>query len=197
MENRTFVQELCVILVNMGVIKASEGESMQSAFKDSSKAAFDEFLLGEGLVAEKDLFKALSEYYQVPFMDVDGIFFDSALLHKFPKGMLLRLGVIPHEVDGNILMLVATRPNDSNLLSCLGKYVSYDLQFMVGLRRHIENNIKEFYEKSVTQVDEGEDRELINIENYGTYQNEELLEDEEGAEAVDLTEEDDEFDSEC
>ena len=197
MESTTFAQKLCTILVNMGVIKKSEGEAMQTAFQDASKAAFDDFLLGEGLVAKGDLFKALSKYYQVPFMDVVGVFFDSALLHKFPKGMLWRLGVIPYKVDGNILMLVATRPNDANLLSCLGNYVSYDLQFMVGLRRDIEDTVKEFYDKAVTQVDEGEDRELINIENFGTYQNEELLEDEEGSKAVDLTEEDDEFNSEC
>ena len=196
MESSTFTQELCTILVNMGVIKKSEGEAMQVAFKDASKAAFDAFLLGEGLVAKEDLLQALSKYYQVPFMDVVGTFFDLALLHKFPKGMLLRLGVLPYKVDGNILVLVGTRPNDANLLSCLGNYVSYDLQFMVGLRRDIEDTVKEFYDKAVTQVDEGEDRELINIENYGTYQNEEVLEDEQGTEAVDLTE-DDEFDPEC
>jgi len=198
MESGTFAQNLCAILVNMGVVKKAEGESMQKAFKNSSKAAFDEFLLEDGLVAKEDLLKALSVHYQVPFIDVVGIFFDSALLHKFPKGMLLRLGVIPYKVDGNILVLVATRPNDSNLLSCLGQYVSYDLRFMVGLRRNIEDTVKEFYDKSVTQVDEGEDRELIDIENYGTYQTEELLRDEDGTEAVDLIDDDDdEFNSEC
>ena len=197
MAHATFAQDLCAILMDMGVIQEAEAQSMQEAFKDASKASFDDFLLEEGLVAEEDLLKALSQYYQVPFLDVVGVFFDSALLHKFPKGMLLRLGVIPYQVDENILVLVASRPNDSNLLSCLGNYVSYDLQFMVGLRRDIEDSIKEFYEKAVTQVDEGEERELIDIENYGTYQNEELLEDEEGIEALDMTDEDDDFSSEC
>lgn len=197
MKKDTFAQELCALLVDKGVIKASEGESMQEAFKDSSKAAFDDFLLEEGLVAKEELLDVLSQYYKVPAIDVVGIFFDSALLHKFPKGMLLRLGVIPYEVDGNILVLVASRPNNPNLLSCLGAYVSYDLQFMVGFRRDIEDSVKEFYEKSVTQVDEGEEQELIDIENYGTYQNEELLEDAQGSQAVDFSDDDDDFNAEC
>lgn len=198
MERNSFAQQLCDTLVEMKVISASEGDALQESFTSSSKAAFDEFLLEEGLVSEEHLLKALGMIYQVPYIDVVGIFFDSALLHKFPKGMLLRLGVIPYQVDGNILVLVASRPNDTNLLSCLGKYVSYDLQFMVGLRRDIEDSVRQYYEKAVTQVDEGEERELIDTDNYGVYQQEELLEDEQASEAqVPLDEDDDDFSSEC
>ena len=197
MEITEFAQELSKILIRMDVVSASEGESLQEAFKDSSKAVFDEFLLEEGLVSEKHLLKALGELYQVPYIDVVGIFFDSSLLHKFPKGMLLRLGVLPYQVDGNILVLVASSPDNTNLLSCLGKYVSYDLRFMVGLRRDIEDTVKEFYEKSVTQVDEGEERELINTDNYGEYQQEELLDDESGDAQAVIDDDDDDFSSEC
>jgi len=168
-ESAAFVEELTNILVKMKVVSVAEGRALQEAFKGSSRAAFDQFLLEEGLVAEENLLKALGDLYQVLYIDVVGIFFDSALLHKFPKGMLLRLGVIPYQVDGNILILIASRPDNPNLRSCLGRYVSYDLQFMVGLRRDIESTIREFYEASLTEVDESEERDSNELSGYSEY----------------------------
>ncbi len=188
MEKKNFVQSLCTVLVEMKLIGQKESKKLQENFANASKVSFDHFLLSQGLIPKKHLLLALSHLYQVPYFDVAGIFFDSALLHKIPKSLLLNLGVIPYQVESNILILIASEPSDENLLSSLGDYVSYSLQFKVGLRCDIERAIQEFYEKSVTQVPENDDQQddLIEIDNYESYQKQERLQREgDGSEQAD------------
>lgn len=165
-KKEAFAQGLAQILVKNKIVAASEAKSMQEMFKDSTKETFDDFLLEEGLVEESDLLKALSEYYQVPSFDVVGYFFDHHLITKFPKGFLLRSGIIPLEVDQNMLIVIASNPDESGLESSIRDYVSYDVNLMVGLRRDIGDAVKEFYDLSPSEVPEDIDlREERRIEN--------------------------------
>lgn len=157
-EPETFEAALSRILVKQEVISAEESKAIQKVFHDSKKEQFDEFLLDKGLVEENDLLEALSIYYEVPAVDVVGLFFDTFLLRKFPKGFLLRNGIIPLEVDENIMVMVASEPNDSELLDKIGKHVSYNIRFYVGLRRDICDTAKEFYDKAYTE--ESQDKDL-------------------------------------
>ena len=153
MEHReAFTQGLANILVKNKVVASDEAKSMQDMFKDSTKETFDDFLLEEGFVGESDLLRALSEYYRVPSFDVVGYFFDHNLITKFPKGFLLRGGIIPLEVDQNMLIVVASNPGESGLESSIRDYVSYDVNFMVGFKRDICDATKEFYDTSPADV---------------------------------------------
>ncbi len=157
-EPETFEAALSRILVKQEAISAEESKALQKVFHDSKKEQFDEFLLDKGLVEENDLLEALAIYYEVPAVDVVGLFFDTFLLRKFPKGFLLRNGIIPLEVDENIMVMVASEPNDSELLDKIGKHVSYNIRFYVGLRRDICDTAKEFYDKAYTE--ESQDKDL-------------------------------------
>ena len=153
-KKEAFTQGLANILVKNKVIASDEAQSMQEMFKDSTKETFDDFLLEEGLVEESDLLKALSEYYQLPSFDVVGYFFDHHLITKFPKGFLLRSGIIPLEVDQNMLIVVASNPDESGLESSIRDFVSYDVNLMVGLKRDISDAVKEFYDLSPSEIEE-------------------------------------------
>src|SRR5437667_10345403 len=149
--HETFVTELSDILVAQKIISIQEAKAIQKAFHDSDKDQFDEFLLDEGIIEEVDLLDALAEYYQVPAFDVVGHFFESLELHKFPKEVLLANEFIPLEVEDNIMIVVASNPNDPDLLEIIGDNVSYDIQFRVGIAREITDAIKEFFDKAVTE----------------------------------------------
>lgn len=148
----TFAQALSDILVKHKVITAADSRAMHRAFKDSGKEQFDDFLLEEGLVEEAALLRALAEHYQVPAIDVVGYFFDHELLRNFPKEFLVENRIIPLEIDGAILVMVASIPNDSNVLVSIGKYSSADVQFRVGLARDIIDAIREYYDPSITEM---------------------------------------------
>lgn len=148
------------ILVSRDKIAPMVAKQIPPLFKDAPQEYFTDFMLDEDLVEKRDLLEALSAYYQVPWFDVEGYFFEHMLVHLFPKDFLLRNNIIPVEVDDqNILLMVASDPNDPDLLDRIGEYVSWDIQFNVGLKRHINDAVKEFADTSVTQVQEDEDSE--------------------------------------
>lgn len=162
MEKReTFAQALCDVLVKQKVVSEAEGRALARAFKSSEKENFDDFLLEEGLVDEDVLLRALAQYYQLPPVDVTGYFFDTQLLRNFPKDFLLRNGIIPLEVEDDFMTVVASNPDNPDLLPAIGAYTSEDIQFRVGLGRDISDSIKEFYDKSLTDMTSDTDTDLI------------------------------------
>lgn len=171
----TLVEALTAILMKRKIVNSDEARALKTQFYERSKEAFDDFLLSEGLVSKTDLLNALSEYYKVPAFDVVGYFFDHFLVTRFPKELLQQYLMIPVEVeDEEILIMVASDPNNEDMLPIIGDYVSYDVQFMVGLRQDILDSINEFYDEAITVVDEDvdlneeheEEREVHEIEEF-------------------------------
>lgn len=156
--SRDFILKFTEILVRQNVITPEEGDAMQKSFADSGSDSYVEFLVDEGIVDTTRLLTALGAYYQVPAFDVEGYFFEYNELHKFPKDFLLRHAIIPLERDENMLMVVASEPDDDELLSDIGNHVSYDIRFLVGIRRDICDSVKEFYDRAITEVLADEDR---------------------------------------
>lgn len=159
------VDGLVTILVRHKVISSDEGLSLKNDSISTSDDDFIEFLIDEDLVDDVNVLRALGEYYRVPAFDVVGYFFDHNLLHQFPKDVLLRHAMIPREVDENMLIMVVSDPSNQNLLSIIGNNVSYDVRFEVGLARHINDAVKEYYDKALTEepIDIDEQREHIEL----------------------------------
>jgi type IV pilus assembly protein PilB len=165
-EKKDFVEKLANILVKQGSISQKESEDMKKDFYNRSKEAFDFFLLDEGLVPKEDVLKALSTYYQVPAVDVVGLFFDHDLLKNFPKDFLIDNVVIPFEVDQEILIVIANDPSDPNLLDKIESLITYTVEFQVGLKQDILDSIREYYDEppegyihDLSDEDELEDKE--------------------------------------
>ena len=148
----SFVKELTHILLKNKVFTDKEAFNLQKLFAESSEENFDDFLLEEGMVNKKDLLQALSQLYRIQAVDVEGYFFQTFLLHKFPKDILHRYAFIPMDVDDDIMTVVASEPDDPRLLPLIGEYVSYDIEFRVGLRLDITDAITEYYDRAITEV---------------------------------------------
>ncbi len=145
----SFITELCTILEKNKAIPRSDGERLKKLYKDRSDVQFEEFLLEEGFVDREDLLQALSIYYKIPSMDVIGIFFDHQLVRMFPKDIMMRKGFIPFQRDGDILMIVASNPDDDILSGIIAQFVSYESTFLVGIRQDILEAIEEFSDPSI------------------------------------------------
>lgn len=152
MKHESFVKGITDILCKRNVISKEEAAALAEAFKGSAKPYFDDFLLDEGIINKDDLLPALAEYFEVPFFDAVGYFFNHEMLHMFPKNFLWMRGIIPIERDENMLIMLASNPKYSNLLPDIGDHVSYDIRFRVGIRQDILNAIEEFYEQALTEV---------------------------------------------
>lgn len=164
--DKLFVDKFIAILIHHKIIKKEEGTAISAGFFASSIDNFLEFLIDEGLITKENVLKALSYYYFVPYFDVTGYFFDHKLLLVFPKDLLLRLEVIPLEQDEQILMVVASEPDNENILPALGEYIPSDIQFRVGLGRDITDAIKEFYDEALTVINDEDLKERQARETY-------------------------------
>lgn len=157
MKQSSFVNAFVTILAKHNVIEHDKALALKKLFEESSQASFIDFLLEEGLFSRGVILNALSEYYRVPAFDVVGHFFERHLVRMFEKGVMLRNVFIPLEVDENIMIVIASDPSNPALLPIIGKSVSYDIQFMVGIGPDICDAVKEFYEESITEVEEDSD----------------------------------------
>ena len=169
-KHASFAKELSSILLRNKVISDKEAYNLQRLFKESAKEDFDDFLLEQGVVAKEVILKALGQLYKVPAVDVVGHFFQSFLLHKFPKDILHRYAFIPMDLEDDILVVVASEPDDPRLMSIIGEYVSYDIRFAVGLKRDITDAVTEFYDQAVTEVPQDIDLRKERLEDRGFHQ---------------------------
>jgi hypothetical protein len=66
---------------------------------------------------------------------------------------MLRNSFIPYEHDGEVMIVVVADPENEQLLEIIGRNVSYDISFMVGIADDINDMIKEYYDDSLTKPD--------------------------------------------
>lgn len=155
--NEAFIDELIKILNRNKALKTHDATTLKRLFGKRSDVAFEEFLIDEDIVEKEDLLTALGEYYNVPSFDVEGAYFEHQLIKMFPKDIMLRYTFIPYEKEGDILMVVAATPDDPELPDIIGRYVSYDVQFMAGYFEDIIDQVEDVYDEPVTDEEEDED----------------------------------------
>lgn len=147
-----FIEGLSAILTEKKLITPEDMITLHHAFKNRNDVTFEEFLLEESVVDREDLLLALSEYHKVPFFDTTGASFNHQFLRLIPKDVMLKHLMIPWKRDkgSDTLSVVAADPSDPHILVVLGKYVTHEIAFMVGLPQAIRDAIREFYDESIT-----------------------------------------------
>lgn len=151
----TFIDELCAILMRHHAIDEQEAGVYKTQFRaslasDADFDNFDQYLVDEGLVEKEDILKALSEYYEVPAVDLEGELIDDELLRNFPKEFLVRNEIIPIELEEDFLTVAASHPDNEELLAGIGKYVNTDIEFQVALAQDIIDSVEQYYDRSLT-----------------------------------------------
>ena len=165
------IDGLLAILVDLKAIKPDDAQEFKREYEQGEAVRFEDYLIDEELVEKEDLLRALKKYYNVPAMDVMGEIFDHDLLKEFPQDVLLRNCCIPYRVDDDIMIIIAADPTNEELDAILGEFVSYDFAYYVGIPRHIDMMIKDFYQKEMYKEDfediideEARERDTIHID---------------------------------
>lgn len=146
---KEFIDKMSIILAQNHLISPQEVMALHTSFKAQSNLSFEDFLLEEGIVEKSDLLNALSQYYRMPAIDVNGLFFDHHNVRLIPKSVMLQHYFIPYTRDGDNLTIIAASPND-HLRAVIGKYVSHNITFFVGLANDIIDAVQENYDQSIT-----------------------------------------------
>lgn len=160
-KKQIFVNRLADTFVKLQVFSPDEAESLVKEFQGRAKGRIDDFLLDEGIVDRETLLKSLQSVYGLMPFDVRGHFFNHQLLLFFPKDFLLNKGFIPLDVDDEIMTIVMSNPEDEDTLDTLSRYVSYNVNVFVGIRRDITDAIEEYYDEDVVTADISEQEKDI------------------------------------
>ncbi|MBP6892694.1 hypothetical protein KBB68_03900 [Candidatus Babeliales bacterium] len=152
-KKQMFISKLADAFVKLQIFSADEAEGLVKEFQGRAKGRIDDFLLDEGMIDREKLLKALQVVYGVAPFDVRGHFFNHQLLLFFPKDFLLNQGFIPLDVDDEIMTIVMSNPEDEETLDTLSRYVSYNVNVFVGIRRDISDAIEEYYDEDVVTSD--------------------------------------------
>lgn len=148
---KEFIDDIGIILTEKHLITPQDLVALHRSFKNRSDISFEDFVLEEGIVEKSDLLEALSDYYQVPAIDVNGQFFDHYDITLIPKDVMLQHYFIPYDRDDeDNLWVVAANPGDPHLRVVIGEQVTHHINFMVGLPRDIIDAIEENYDESIT-----------------------------------------------
>ncbi len=153
LKKEMFVSRLADALVKLQIFSAQEAESLVKEFQGRAKGRIDDFLLDEGIVDRETLLKALQAVYGIAPFDVRGHFFNHQLLLFFPKDFLINQGFIPLDVDDEIMTIVMSNPEDEETLDTLSRYVSYNVNVFVGIRRDVSDAVEEYYDEDVVTSD--------------------------------------------
>lgn len=172
--DKKIIDGLLDILCDREVLNREDTAELKREYEKSETERFEDYLIDERIVEKDDLLKALQEYYNTPAIDVMGAMFDHDLLVKFPKDVLERNCCIPYYQDGMLLFVIAAAPTNEDLDELLGEFVSYDFEFLVGIPRHIDMMIKDFYQAEMYKedyedvIDEAaREEEIVNIDEDG------------------------------
>lgn len=160
-----FVYKLADAFVKLKVFSEQEADSLVKEFQGRAKGRIDDFLIDEGIVDRETLLKALQNVYGIPPFDVRGYFFNHQLLLFLPKDFLMNKGIIPLDVDDEIMTIVMSNPEDEETLDTLARYVSYNVTVFVGIRRDILDAIEEYYDEDVATADINEQEDDLSEED--------------------------------
>jgi hypothetical protein len=148
-----FVQNLADALIKLKVMAETEAQSLVKEFQGRTKGRIDDFLLDEGIIDRETLLKAFQQIYAIPASDVRGYFFNHQILLLFPRDFLIQKAVIPMDIEGDILTIVVSDPEDEETMSTIGNYVPYNVSVSVGIRRDIIDAIEEYYDEDLATAD--------------------------------------------
>jgi|MudIll2142460700_1097286.scaffolds.fasta_scaffold15868_3 general secretion pathway protein E len=129
------------ILFEAGIIKSEDITKVLEIQKaEEMKRKFGEVLLDEG-ISEEDIFKALSEQFQIPLLNMED-FPETLPLDKISFGFLDENLILPIELKDNGLKIALGDPTNIEALDSLKASYEYDISVVLAKKSEIVQHLK-------------------------------------------------------
>jgi len=129
------------ILFEAGIIKSEDITKVLEIQKaEEMKRKFGEVLLDEG-ISEEDIFKALSEQFQIPLLNMED-FPETLPLDKISFGFLDENLILPIELKDNGLKIALGDPTNIEALVSLKASYEYDISVVLAKKSEIVQHLK-------------------------------------------------------
>ena len=129
------------ILLDAGNI-TSEGiiRTLEVQKAEGMKRRFCEILMDEG-ISEEDIFRALSEQFQMPLLDMKD-FPETLPIEKISFGFLEENLILPLELKANVLKIAVGDPTNIEGLESIKASYDYDLSVVLAKKSEIAQHLK-------------------------------------------------------
>ena len=133
------------ILLEAGNIKSEDINKVLEIQKaEGMKRKFGEILLDEGVsegVSEGDIFRALSEQFQMPLLDMED-FPETLPIEKISFGFLDENLILPIELKDNGLKIAVGDPTNIEALESIKASYEYDISVVLAKKSEIVQHLK-------------------------------------------------------
>lgn len=137
-------------LVSWGIVKRSEIEQAIVKQKGSNKS-LPQILIEMGIVSPTQMAKALSEFLNVPYLEITDIEIPAELVKIFPNSFVDSFKVLPIKIEESIITIVSPEPITPLIRSLIKLRILYDVSFSICSYDDFEDKY-EYYKELYKQV---------------------------------------------
>lgn len=145
------------ILVEKGII-TEEILNRALSIQQGSMEKLGDVFLKMGVIKEEDLYSALSDIYNVPYVNLDDVVIDSEVVRLVPEHICRRYMVIPLNIDGDRIMVAMSNPVNIYALDDIRIITGKDVDPVLASERQITQVLDRIY-----TIQKGLEETLINI----------------------------------
>jgi len=145
------------ILIEKGIITEDILNRALSLQQGSGEKLGDVFLK-MGVIKEEDLYSALSDIYNVPYVNLDDVAIDSEVVKLVPEHICRRYMVIPLNIDGDRIMVAMSNPVNIYALDDIRIITGKEVDPVLASERQITQVLDRIY-----TIQKGLEETLINI----------------------------------
>lgn len=130
--------ELAKLYVDRGIVSESKMSEILHQCKGLG-ISVDKYMLDTKEYSESDVYNVLAEFYCVPYIKMEMLEPDKALVQNYSVSFLKKNSIVPITIDGSGTMVVATgRPHDGMSRSAAHLLFKGNVEFVFVLEREIE-----------------------------------------------------------
>ncbi len=157
------------ILIERGLITE---ETLKKALTAQEKTGekLGELLLKMGLIKEEDLYSALSEIYNVPYVNLEEIVIDSDVVKLIPEHICRRYKIIPIKLNGDKILLAMSNPVNIYALDDVRIITGRDVEPVLASEGQINQALDRIYtiqkglEETLLDIAPGEEETETTVE---------------------------------
>lgn len=145
------------ILIERGLI-TEEVLKKALATQEKTGEKLGEILLKMGLITEEDLYSALSEIYNVPYVNLEEVAIDSEVVRLIPEHISRRYRIIPIKLDGDRIVLAMANPVNIYALDDVRIITGREVEPVLASEKQINQALDRIY-----TIQKGLEETLLNI----------------------------------
>ncbi len=135
------------LLVEKGIVNSGQLQETLKVKKHSDED-LTSLIIQKGIASYQDVYETLAEYYNMPFIELEGYSIDPDVLEVIPKDMAIKHKIFPVFKIEDTLTVCMVNPGDVQVIDALRRETGYSIEPAVSIEKDIVFAIRKYFESS-------------------------------------------------